>query len=294
MNTDQSSATAAEAADTSTPGAPVPDASGPLSATPSDSLLAGVQAPITDATDAAADSDAWLPEKFRVTKDDGTIDEAASARKLAESYRKLEAHKGPLPAAPETPSDYQVGEVKDKDGNPRDPEIVRGFVEDPLFKSFTERAHAAGLTNDQLTFAVSEYLNIAGDLIQADQQLTLAEAKAELETIWTDESSMRRNLQSVERAIQGFGAEADDVPGSRARLLAKYGRDPDFIAFAASVATEMQEDRLQMQPAASSDADIDALQKSPAYWDPNHPEHAITKQKVATYYAKKYGTAKRR
>lgn len=285
--------------------APAPAAPAPAAPAPAESLLATGAPPAPAGGDPApapggepapvAGEHDWLPEKFRVLAEDGKLDEAASARKLAESYTALEKHKGPLSQAPASPDDYKIEAPKDAEGNPLEiPGLdMAQFTADPLFKNLAADAHKLGVTNDQLQFFVSKYLTVVPELIAADQSLSLADAKAELQGIWKDDITMQRNLASVVTAINGFGAEAEDVPGSRSRLMQKYGRDPDFIAFAASVAQEMKEDRLPAAGPASSDGDIEALQKSPAYWDKNHPEHTATKSKVDTYYAKKFGNAPR-
>ena len=242
---------------------------------------------------AAATGDDWLPEKFRVMAD-GKLDEGASARKMAESYKALEAHKGALPQAPAKPEDYTLQPPNGADGKPMlAAEDFEQFTKDPLFQTFTKDAHAAGLTNDQLQFVVGRYLNMAPQLLQADQSLTLEEARAELETVWTTPQAMQENLAGVVVAINGFGAEAEGVPGSRARLMEKYGRDPDFIAFAAAVASEMKEDRLPSSPAIASEADVDSLQKSKAYWDKNDPDHGKVKAQVDAFYTRKHGTKRR-
>jgi hypothetical protein len=281
------------------PAAPAEPAAPATPAAPSGSLLDGVT-PADPAAPAApgaatppAAGDDWLPEKFRVNGADGKLDEAASARKLAESYKALEAHKGPLPQAPASPDDYKIETINGPDGKPLDAEIVDGFTADPLFKAFAKDAHARGFSNEQMQFVVERYLNMAPQLIAADMQLSLDEAKAELGAVWKDEATMQRNLQGVVRAINGFGAEAADVPGSRARLMEKYGRDPDFIAFAAAVAGEMQEDKLPSQPAVASEADVESLQKSEAYWNKNHPDHGKVKGQVDAFYARKFGTKRR-
>ena len=174
-----------------------------------------------------------------------------------------------------------------------EPDVIEGFKADPAFQAFAKDAHAEGVTNKQLNFIVGRYLKVAPELISADAQLSLDDAKAELSQVWKDDKTMNHNLAGVVKAIQGFGAEADDVPGSRSRLMAKYGRDPDFIAFAASVSSEMSEDNLPSQTIVSSEVDVEALQKSEAYWKPNHPDHARVKAQVETFYAKKHGTKRR-
>src|SRR3546814_15030744 len=95
---------------------------------------------------------------------------------------------------------------------------------------------------------------------------------------------MKSNLASVVRAINGFGGQAEDMPGSRARLMDKYGTDPDFIAFAAAVAGEMKEYRTPVEGVPGSEIEVEALQKSEAYWKPEHrsEERRARKECVST------------
>lgn len=235
----------------------------------------------------------WLPEKFQVKDADGNLDEAASARKLAESYVALEKHKGALSQAPATPDDYKIDPPKDADGNAIEGVDMEQFTSDPLFKSIAAKAHAANVTNEQLQLFVSEYLALVPQLVQANQQLTIEEASAELSAVWADKATFDQNLANAAKAVQGFGAEADDVPGSRARLDKKFGNDPDFMALMATIGAEMREDKLPSSGAMTSQVDVESLMKSEAYWQKNHPDHARIKAQVDAYHVRKHGTAQR-
>lgn len=253
----------------------------------------GEGATTTTAAD-GADTD-WLPEKFRVNDAEGKLDQAASARKLAESYKALEAHKGPLPQAPATPEDYKLEAPKDAEGKPVEGIDFDAFVADPLFKGFAKDAHAAGLSNEQMQFVVAKYLDLAPQLLQADTGLSADEAKAALLKLWPDDATLSQNLSGAVRAIRGFGGEADDMPGSRKSLMEKFGSDPDFIAFASRIAGEMKEDQLPASGTSTTgEHDIQALQASEAYWKPEHPDHGKVKAQVDAYYRSKHGTAPRR
>lgn len=247
------------------------------------SLLAAQ--PATPVVDAETD---WLPAKFRVTKEDGTLDEAASSRKLAESYRALESHKGPLPKAPETPEGYQLSVPEGMSE-----EAFRDWQADPLFKDFTKQAHEQGMSNEQLQMVVGKYLQIAPQLMQANAALTVEEASAELGKVWQTPEAMQKGIADSIRAINAFGGEGSDVAGSRSRLMEKYGTDPDFIAFTAAVAKELKEDQ-PVQGVQTSEMDVEALMKSEAYWKATHPDHTRVKAQVTEFMARKYGTARRR
>jgi hypothetical protein len=237
----------------------------------------------------AGDTD-YIPEKFRVAKEDGTVDEAASARKMAASYAALEAHKGALPVVPATPDDYKFTPA----AGVTDAVDVDAWLADPLSKEFFKDAHAAGLTNEQLDFVVNKYLTLAPEMLGVDVAMTATEAKAELGKLWADEPTLSKNLTIASRAIQGFGGEADDMPGSRAKLFAKYGSDPDFLAFAARIGAEMQEDKGLPPGGAPGVDDIEALMKGEAYRNALHPDHVATAAKVKAHFDKHYGTGPRK
>lgn len=236
------------------------------------------------ASEGVTDPLAWAPEKHRVLAADGTLDEPATARKLADAYKALETKLGTGDIAPVKPEDYTLAAEEGVEGVDFD-----AFKADPLCQGFLKGAHAKGMTNAQVNYAINEYIKLAPQLMQAEQALGVVEARAELGKLWPDDAALNANLASVSRAIQGFGGEADDMPGSRSRLFAKFGSDPDFIAFAASVSKDMGEDTLPVG-GLSNEPEIEALQRSKAYWDATDPAHAMTKTKVAEFYAKKHGT----
>jgi hypothetical protein len=226
----------------------------------------------------------WLPEKFRVAKEDGSIDTEASSRKLAASYAELEKTR-PTGTVPKTAEEYAPEGL---------PEGIK-FDEikaDPLYQGFLKGAHGKGLTNDQVSYVLGEYFKLAPGLVDANQQLSVADAKTELGKVWTDDAAMTQNLRQATRAVNGFGVEGD-VPGATARLMAKYGNDPDFLAFAAAVGKEMAEDTPIVdgsQQAQDWEAQIAAIKADPGYTDANHPQHQVLLRKMSDLYQKRYGT----
>lgn len=233
---------------------------------------------------------AWLPEKYRVTDEAGTLDEAASSRKLADAYRALETKLGKAASLPPaTPDEYKLEPPEGVEG-----EAFEQFTGDELFKAFAKDAHEQGLSNEQLQFVVGKYLAIAPNLMRADAQLSTEEARAKLEQVWEGDDLMK-NLGSAARAIKAYGAQGDaETTGSAERLMDKYGNDPDFAVFAANVARELGEDKLPGGSAPSADMDIEAMQASEPYWKADHPDHAKVKAKVDAHYARKFGTQPRR
>lgn len=235
----------------------------------------------------------WAPEKMQVKLADGTIDEAATAKKIAEGYKALESRMGTGDVRPATAAEYA----------PTLPEGAGVTIEelnaDPMYQEFLGKAHAKGFTNDQVSMALEEYVQRATGLAGQVQELNAAEAHAELGKLWGDEPAVLANLQTGYKALRAFatpvgeGQVAKDLPGSQERIQAKYANDPDFWAVMANMGKELGEDRGPSAPGAPSDIDVDGLMKSPAYWNESHADHATTKAKVAAYYAAKYPGARK-
>lgn len=265
-------AAAAPAASAPAP-APAP-AAAPAAADPASLLQQG------DGHESGTD---YFPEKFRVAKDDGTIDVEASARKLAASYGELEKTR-PTSGVPKTVDEYKIEGL---------PEGVN-FEEiktDPVFQGFLKGGHAKGISNDQMSYVLDEYFKLAPDLLAANQVLGAAAAKTELAKVWTGgDQEMTQNLGLAMRAVKSYGAEGD-VPGGLDRLMQKYGNDPDFLAFAAAIGREVQEDvplRIGTSSAEDWDAQVAAIKANPAYANAEHPEHTIVMKKMDSLYQRRY------
>lgn len=247
----------------------------------------------------AGEETAWLPEKYRV-KVDGKdeIDFQASARKLGEGYKALEAKlgSGATGTVPENADSYQLTVPTDAQGKP----LVEGvdlqdFMADPMYKALATKAHAAGISNEQMNFFVGEYLQMAPQLFEAKLQLGADEARQTLTAVWKDEAAMKSGLHHAARAAQGFAAPAGQ-PGNYDNVMQKFGNDPDFLALMASIGKEMGEDKpISSDPVAAADwqDQVDALKANPAYMDKSHPQHASVVRQVSDMYQKRYGNQQR-
>ncbi|MDH1243207.1 hypothetical protein B9Y88_15115 [Stenotrophomonas maltophilia] len=247
----------------------------------------------------AGEEAAWLPEKYRV-KVDGKdeIDFQASARKLGEGYRALEAKlgSGATGTVPENPDSYQLAVPTDAEGKA----LVEGvdlqdFMADPIYKDLAAKAHAKGISNEAMQFFVGEYLQFAPQLFEANLQLGADEARQTLSAVWKDDAAMKAGLASAARAAQGFAAPAGQ-PGNYDNVMQKFGNDPDFLALMASIGKEMGEDKpISSDPVAAADwqDQVDALKANPAYMDKSHPQHASVVRQVSDMYQKRYGTQQR-
>lgn len=208
----------------------------------------------------------FIPEKYRTNKEDGSLDLEASSRKVAEAYKHLETRMGSGDAPPKTVDEYSV-KLEGVEGFNWDE-----FKADENSRSFLKGAHAKGLTNDQVSFVIGEYLKAAPGLIQGDAAITQQDCAAALKAVWGDDQTMQTNLKASYSAAQAFASE-EGKPGSFQSLMAKYGNDPDFIAFTANIGKELREDSQISGGTAISDGDFDVksaelrkqLQELPAH-----------------------------
>lgn len=174
----------------------------------------------------------YIPEKYRTNKEDGTLDLEASSRKVAEAYKHLETRLGSGDVPPKTADEYTV-KVEGVEGFDWDE-----FKKDEGTQSFLKGAHAKGLNNDQVQYVIGEYLKAAPGLIGGAAQLTQQDCTAALKAAWGDDQAIRTNVTASYRAAEAFASQGD-APGNFNALMAKYGNDPDFIAFTANIGKEL-------------------------------------------------------
>ena len=226
----------------------------------------------------------FIPEKYRVTKADGSLDLEQSSRKVAEAYGHLEKRLGSGDAPPKTADEYA-------------PKIeVEGFnweefKADEGTQSFLKGAHAKGMTNDQVEFAIGEFLKAAPGLISGNAALTEADCTAALKTLWADDKAMKSGVSASYRAAQAFASEGE-APGNFDALMAKYGNDPDFIAFTANIGKELREDSPvnSNNPASGVDFNVKAAElRAQLEAMPTHdPKRAAVKAELDGMYAARY------
>lgn len=178
---------------------------------------------------AGAGPNDWIPEKYRVTKADGALDIEASARKVADAHRHLEQKLGAGDVPPKTPEEYA-------------PKIeLEGFnwdefKTDPEMQGFLKAAHSKGITNDQMSFVLGEYLQRAPALMQGAKQLDDKAAAAELRQTWKTDDEFNQNVGLAFKAFSAFASEAD-----RAKID-EIGNNPIVLRLLANIGKEMQED----------------------------------------------------
>jgi hypothetical protein len=264
-----------------------PAASAPVAApaaAPASVLGSGAAAAPTP--QAPADPHAWLPEKLRVFGEDGkTLNLEDSAKKMGEAYTHLEKRFGSGDMPPKTVEDYKVT-VPEALADKLKAEDLAG---NEAFKAFLAKAHGVGLTQKQLDTVVGEFLDRSIKNAAAGDQLSAEAATAELRQGWKTDAEFQAGVQAAYRAGKAYGGA--DFEG----ILKDHGNDPRIVRLLAAVGKELGEDRGTPAAAgAMAEPDVESLAKSAAYWNPNDPQHAVVKAKVAAHYAALHGTAAKR
>lgn len=245
--------------------------------TAAENLLNGADA---GASQAQADQN-YIPEKFHVKKDDGSLDIEASARKLSESYTNLERQRGNIEPPPAAATDYTL--------TPPDAFKEVFKADDPVLTKMFAKAHAMGMSQKQVDGMMSEFFEFIPGLQQGNAELDSQAASTSLREVWKDEGEYSTNLNSAKRAVMEYAPQ-----GQAEALVNKYGNDPAFIQLMASVGKEMREDRpanTGSQTTPTEDQAVQDLMNSEAYKNPSHADHAKVSQQIKAYFEKKHGTA---
>lgn len=119
--------------------------------------------------------DTTIPDKFKVTTEDGTVDYKATLAKMNESYTGLEKRVGTGDLPPKTEDEY----TSEREGFSFDE-----FKQDEGNKAFLKSAHAHGITNKQMDFLLSEYESRAVDLVSTSSQLDTDTTVETLQSEW--------------------------------------------------------------------------------------------------------------
>lgn len=237
-----------------------------------------------------------IPEKYRVNKEDGTLDLEASTLKLTDGYSHLAKRLGSGDAPPEAADKYTLAGLPDG----TDIDALRG---DPKMQEFLKTAHGAGLNDAQVSMVMNQWLERASMLAEGGAALNVENGVAALKAVWKDDASFSKNLQLADRAINEFidkaGLKSEDVHqpyvaeiNGEKVVFPALANHPAFGRLMAAIGPELGEDTSPRNLAQSVPQDwqaqVDQLRAHEAYANTEHKEHAIVRQKMATLYAQKY------
>lgn len=233
---------------------------------------------------APAAIDAVIPEKYRVSNAEGQFDLDASARKLAEAHGHLEKRMGSGDAPPKSAAEY-TATVPDNFKDTFDPTTDAGF------KAFTEKAHAAGITQKQLDVVMDAYYQMAPGLVAAGHALDEKSATTALKEVWATPEAYSDNIKHAYNAANVLAQKAG-VPLETLMDPTGLGNNPAFIRVLAALGPEFAEDVLPGGTSVGSALDddaVNALMRSEAYTNPRHADYEKVSAQVRSHFARKAG-----
>ncbi len=260
-----------------TPGGTPPAGTAPAGTEPG----TGGQGTVLQAGAQGQEGQPFIPEKYQVKKDDGSLDLEASARKLAESYGHLEKRLGSGDVPPKSPDEYQItvpDSLKDA-WNPK---------EDAKLQAFLKDAHAKGFTQNQVDYAISQYLEIAPQLVEGSRALSADDCVADLKKTWTTDAQYKAEVGKAYKAAVAYGG------GDAEGIIRDYGNDPRIVRMMARIGGELGEDK-SLNPGGTQQGGgtVESLMASEAYTNPKHPDHARVSAQVKAHFDRQAEAAAR-
>ena len=210
--------------------------------------------------------DTTIPDKFKVTTEDGTVDYKATLAKMNESYTGLEKRVGTGDLPPKTADEYKI----EREGFSFDE-----FKADESNQAFLKAAHEKGITNSQLDFLLSEYDSRAVDLVSTSSQLDTDTTVETLQSEWGKD--FQSNLFNAVKAAKACGISEDQINDPL------IGNNVAFIKMAAYFGSQITEDK-PISIGTPVSEDISSLMRSEAFFNPRHPDHKATKERIDQHY----------
>lgn len=207
-----------------------------------------------------------IPDKFKVTAEDGSVDYKATVAKMNESYSYLEKKVGTGEVAPKSVDEYKL-EREDFD--------FEEFKADESNKEFLTEAHKHGITNKQLDFLISEYDKRAVNLVSNSSQIDTDSTVQTLQSDWGDK--YEANIFNAVKAARACGITDEQINNPL------IGNNVAFIKMAAYFGSQMTEDK-PVSNGTPVNVDIQSLMRSEAFFNPKHPDHKSVKAQIDSYY----------
>lgn len=210
--------------------------------------------------------DTTIPDKFKVTAEDGSVDYKATVAKMNESYSYLEKKVGTGEVAPKSVDEYKI---EREDFNFED------FKADEGNKAFLSEAHKQGITNKQLDFLLSEYDKRAVNLVSDNSEIDTDTTVQTLQQEWCDK--YEANLFNAVKAAKACGITDEQINDP------KIGNNVAFIKMASYFGSQLNEDK-PTNIGSPVTTDVQSLMRSEAFFDPKHPDHKPVKAQIDAYY----------
>ena len=232
--------------------------------------------PNAPTTDPFADLLGKVPAKFHVKGEGDKLDPAASLAKALEHRDLLEKRlsSGDLP--PKTAAEYAF----------EMPEDLKDFsLKTDRLEAFKTEALEKGITGEQFKWMMASYLKAAPDLMEGAAAMTAAQARAELQKVWTTQADMDANISNATRALR-------TLPAGLNEATRELGTNPAFLQAMAHFGAQLREDRPPAEGGSGGQVKtIEQLMGSEAYVNPKHPDHKTVSEQVRQHYNRTAGTA---
>lgn len=229
-------------------------------------------------------NDVSFPEKYTVKNEDGTVNIEQSTKKLLDGYSNLSKKMGETGGVvPDSADGYRIEFDAEALGLPEGvtPELLQA---DPDFKQFTEEAHKAGFTNEQINLVANKYLSVVQNIVDQKYDSDMAACKTALMETWKTPGEFEGGIKNAVKAFNHFASEQDKA------LIDTIGNNPLVVRVLANVGAMMREDSpaRNTQPTESKET-IRSLMMSEAYQDTKHPDHEKVSRQIAQYYQQTVG-----
>jgi len=242
-----------------------------------------------------------LPDDLKAEK---ALESIQDIPGLAKSYihaqKLVGADKIPVPNKFATDEDWQA--VYSKLGRPENPDAYEfnlkenSNIDENALKGFKETAHKNGLLPKQAEAIMNFYNDMTQNYIEdlnskSEQGRSNAEQTLKKEWGAAFDNKVQQASTIANKYINDDFAHLTLSDGT------KIGDHPDFIKAFANIANDLGEDKLvaaqgpQYMTPAEIDKQIASLQQEgSAYWNKNHPGHALAVQEVQDLLALKHNS----
>lgn len=241
-----------------------------------------------------------LPEELRTDKSLATFKDLPSLAKSFVTTKQM-VGKAKVAIPSDTSGEGEWNEFWKAAGRPdtaddyglkRPDEMPAEMFNEELAKSAQQVFHKIGLSKKQaealLAFNTQSALSAHK---QAQQAATDAqeEAKAALTSEWGHGKGYEAKLHLGNVAIEQGVAGNEDF---RAKIVQKFGNDPDFIKFAANLGGKFAEHGVKVTQSAFTPAEIqdriNEAMSAPEYSNAGHPGHKAAVARVQRMFAEKH------
>ena len=172
---------------------------------------------------------------------------------------------------PETPDQYELGELPDSLKDTWDAEFEKGII---------ESAHKAGLSKRQMSAIREAYVSLVDQNVREEQL-----ASENTRVLWQDEIRRewgRESETGIAQARRALGLAGN--PDELGQVLHDAGIDghPAIMRYLRQVdaLTQAEAPGISAQTQAAAQGELQAVMQSEAYFDDRHPDHTEVRERA--------------